>query len=121
MTGVDAITLGFRAGKLTVYLSRWGDFVAAMDRYAVDPDTGQATDDLLDWAPGTVIDLRFYPSKSAPEALVTWSAAIAGPNASWYTPKAQVISEVLDPNNSTARLIYLRDGVELEWEEGVTR
>lgn len=109
----DSLELGRKAGRLTANLSPWGDFWAGIRR--VDPTTREP----LDWPLGTVLQLEFYANKSARDPEVTWPADIDGANAQWYVPRAQVLEDVIDPNNNVARLRYITpDGKELEWEAG---
>jgi hypothetical protein len=113
---MDSVRLGFDPGTLTVYLTPWGDFWAELDR--IDPATG----DFLAWDDGTGIELHFFASLTETEPEAVWAASISGYQATWHVPKAQVITDALDPVNDTVRLIYLpAAGGELLWEEGATR
>lgn len=111
---MDTVTLGFKAGRLTVNLSWWGDFWD----YLIRIDT--ETDVEINWPESTSIELRFYASKTAVEHAVSWPANIVDARATWYIPKSQVIEDVLEPGYSTARIIYFSpDGREIEWEVGM--
>lgn len=111
-----SITLGDGPDKLTVKLSRFGDFVAALIYDDGDPATVNA------WPAGVAIDVRFYATADTLAPAATWPAIIAGDRAEWHRDKLVVASEVLDLGLDTARLFYTSaSGVELEWAKGVPK
>lgn len=108
-----AIVLGFQPEKLTVRLTRFGDYVAALIYDDGDPLTVNA------WPVGTVIQLRFYPTETTTMAGATWPATIVADRAEWHIDNAVVASAVLNPGNDFARLFYDDGaGTELEWALG---
>jgi hypothetical protein len=113
---MDTVQLGFKAGRLTVNLSWWGDFWD----YLIAVDT--ETDVEIAWPESSSIELRFYTSKTAQEPAASWPANIDDTRATWYKTKADVIDDVLEPGLDVARLIYFSpDGREVEWEVGVVK
>lgn len=108
-----AVTLGFQPERLTVKLSRFSDFVAALVYDDGDPMT------VNEWPAGTVIELRFYATTSSTTAAASWSASITGDRAEWNVDLTDVATEVLDPGNDVARLFYDDGaGTVLEWALG---
>lgn len=107
-----SITLGDGPDRLTVRLSRFGDFVAALIYDDNDPATPNV------WPAGAVIELRFYATDTAPAPAATWAATITGDRAEWNIDKAVVASAVLDPGNETVRLFYTDGPTELLWAKG---
>lgn len=110
-----SITLGDGPDRLTVRLSRFGDFVAALIYDDNDPNTVNA------WPAGAVVDLRFYATDTALTPATTWTATITGDRAEWNIDKAIVASAVLDPGNETARLFYTVGLTELMWAKGAVK
>lgn len=110
------IVLGDGPDRLTVKLSRHGDFVAALIYDDNDPNTVNA------WPAGATIELRFYATTESADPAATWPATITGDRAEWHKNKTFVASEVLVPGLDTARLFYTTPaGVELEWAQGAPR
>jgi hypothetical protein len=107
-----AITLGDGPDRLTVRLSRFGDFVAALIYDDGDPLTVNA------WPVGVDIELRFYATDTTTTAAATWTATITGDRAEWAVDKADVAADVLDDANTVVRLFYLDGATDLEWAKG---
>lgn len=112
---MSSIILGDGPDRLTVRLSRFGDFVAALIYDDGDPATPNA------WPAGAVVELRFYATDTTLTAAATWSATITGDRAEWNVDKAVVASAVLDPGNTTVRLFYIIGATELEWAKGAVK
>lgn len=111
-----SITLGFSPERLTVKLSRFGDFVAALIYDDGDPLT------VNEWPVGVSIELRFYSTADSEVAAVTWPATIVDDRADWHIDNADIDTDILDPSNVTARLFYDDGaGTELEWAIGVVK
>lgn len=110
-----SIALGDGPDRLTVRLSRFGDFVAALIYDDNDPNTVNA------WPAGATIDLRFYATETATTPAATWAATITGDRAEWNVDKAVVESGVLGPGNETARLFYTVGATELLWARGAAK
>lgn len=106
-----SISLGFSPDRLTVKLSRFGDFTAALIYDDGDPATPNV------WPDGVVIELRFYATKTSTSVEASWPATIVDDSASWHILKAATAA-VLDARNTQARLFYALDGTELEWAIG---
>lgn len=106
-----SLVLGDGPDRLTVKLSRFGDFVAALIYDDQDPATPN------EWPAGAVIELRFYATPTTLTAAATWPATITTDRAEWNVDKTLVASAVLDPGNTDVRLFYIA-GVELEWALG---
>jgi hypothetical protein len=109
-----SIVLGFQPERLTVKLSRFSDFVSALEYDDGDPDTPN------EWPPDAVLALRFYATETSTTVEAEWPATFAGALASWHQPKAQCAA-LLDDGHDQARLFYSRGGVELEWAVGPTK
>lgn len=107
-----SISLGDPPDRLTVRLSRFGDFAAAL----IYDDNDPATTNL--WPAGVVIELRFYATEATLTPAATWAATITGDRAEWNIDKAVVASAVLDPGNETVRLFYTDGPTELLWAKG---
>lgn len=111
-----SIVLGDGADRLTVKVSRFGDFVAALIYDDNDPLTAN------EWPAGTEIEVRFYASETAETEEITWAAVISADRAEFYKTLAQVKTDVINPSNLTARLFYtFPSGVTLEWASGVVK
>lgn len=106
-----SIDLGFSPDRLSVKLSRFGDFTSAL----IFDDGNPATPNV--WPDGTVIELRFYRTKTSEVTEASWPATIVGDRADWHIPKAQT-KALLDSGAVQARLFYSLDGTELEWAVG---
>jgi hypothetical protein len=107
-----AIALGFDPEKLTVRLSRFGDFTAGLEYD--DPD-----DPAAGWPAGAVLELRFYANDTATVAEASWPATVDGKLATWHKTLGDVTTDVLNPGNTTARLIYITTELgTLEWAVG---
>ncbi|HEY9415055.1 MAG TPA: hypothetical protein VIQ30_09880 [Pseudonocardia sp.] len=109
-----SIDLGFSPDRLSVKLSRFGDFTSAL----IFDDGNPATPN--EWPDGTVIELRFYSSETSTVVGASWPATIVDDRASWHVLKA-VTGALLDSGNTRARLFYALDGTELEWAIGSTK
>lgn len=109
-----SIVLGFKPDRLTVKLSRFGDFVGGLEYDDGDPDTPN------EWPLDAVITLRFYATETSTTAEAEWPATFDGALASWYRPKSESAA-LLDGGHDKARLFYSRGGVELEWAVGGTQ
>lgn len=111
-----SVVLGFQPERLTVKLSRFGDFVAALIYDDGNPLT------VNEWPAGAVITLRFYASATGTTPAVEWPATIVDDRADWHVDNLVVTSAVLDPDYDTVRLFYDDGaGTELEWAIGVTK
>lgn len=110
-----SITLGNGPDRLTVKMSRFGDFVAALIYDDNDPLTTNT------WPAGVVIELRFYATDTATTAAATWPATITGDRADWLIDKAVTAADVLDDSNLTVRLFYIDGTTELEWYKGAVK
>lgn len=107
-----SITLGDGPDRLTVRLSRFGDFVAALIYDDNDPATANA------WPAGIVIELRFYTTDTTTTPAATWAATITADRAEWDKDKALIVSDVLDPGALTVRLFYIDGATDLVWASG---
>lgn len=107
-----SIVLGDGPDRLTVKLSRFGDFVAALVYDDNDPMT------VNEWPSGVDIELRFYATETTTTAAATWPASITDDRAEWLVDKADVAADVLDDNNLTVRLFYIDGTTDLEWAKG---
>lgn len=109
-----AIVLGFQPDRLSVKLSRFGDFTGALIYDDGNPNTPN------EWPVGVVIELRFYATDTSSTVEATWPATIVGDRASWHILKAATAA-LLDAGNDKARLFYSLAGTELEWAIGPTK
>lgn len=108
-----SISLGFSPERLTVKLSRFGDFTAALIYDDGDSNT------VNEWPVDAELEIRFYASATSPAAVVTWPADFYADRASWHIARADVASDVLDAHLKYARLVYVTPDVgELEWAIG---
>lgn len=107
-----SFSLGFQPERLTVKLSRFGDFVSALIYDDGDPAVPNA------WPVDANIELRFYTDTEVAIAGAAWPALIVGDRASWHIPAAGVAAEVLDTGLEQARLFYSDPETTLEWALG---
>lgn len=110
-----SISLGDSPDRLTVKLSRFGDFVAALIYDDGDPLTTN------EWPAGIDIELRFYATATSTTAAATWAASITDDRAEWDKDKADVAADVLDDANLTARLFYIDGATDLLWASGTVK
>lgn len=100
-----AVTLGLVPFDLNVELAGDADFVSTI------------TNNVGNWAGGTVIELRLSAS-SGGSAPSVWPATVSGPTASWVVDKA-VVATALAAGVSYARLHYIdAAGEDLLWGKG---
>jgi hypothetical protein len=110
-----SISLGFQPDRLSVKLSRFGDFTGALIYDDGDPNTVNA------WPAGVVIELRFYSTDTSTTVAASWPATIVGDRASWHIDKVATAA-LLDAGDDKARLFYDDGaGTELEWAVGTTK
>lgn len=109
-----AIVLGFQPERLTVKLSRFGDFTGGLRYDDGDPLTPN------EWPDGAFIALRFYATETSETIEAEWEATKVADLASWHIDKTEC-KALLDAGNDKARLFYELDGVELEWAVGGTK
>jgi len=100
-----AVTLGLVPFDLNVELAADADFASTI------------TNNVGNWAVGTVIELRLSASSSGSTPTV-WPATITGANASWEVNKSSVAT-ALAAGVSYARLHYIDAAAEdLLWGKG---
>lgn len=112
----SSYSLGFQPDQITVLLSRFSDFTAALVYDDGNPGTNNV------WPVGAVIELRFYPTPTGITPAVTWPATIVADRASWHIAASVVASAVIDAGNDHTRLVYTDSALgTLEWAVGTTR
>lgn len=110
-----SIILGDGPDRLTVKLSRFGDFAAALIYDDGDPLTAN------EWPVDVDIELRFYASRTDETTDVTWPATITGDRAEWHIPAADVDTDILDAGFLTVRLFYITPVATLQWAVGAVK
>jgi hypothetical protein len=97
------VSFGFVPVQGTMYLSRYGDFVAE-----IVSDTGV-------WPDNAEVEFRFQPANTT--TFTVWTGTVSGALATWNVDKVQVAA-LLDAGATEYLLMYTQDTYDLEWSKG---